>query len=287
MKIKRLLFAALAAAMSLALCACGLSLFGTVYNVDETRTHAPDGIAMISVSDISCSITVQSGGDTISAQLSGTCAGTSGPINLQMEAQDALVSIVVDYPEGTHDTDCTLTITLPAQYEGSLTIKNVSGNINADALTSPLAAIAVDTVSANCTFVGIDVGRIQYTGVSGDLSVDGTVQNGLVFNTTSGNVDIHGLSGNANIGSISGNTQLTFEQAGDITVGTTSGNVQLYLPSETGFSLDFDSVSGKLDSDFSITLDQANKNALSGTVGDGGVRISIATVSGDASIFRR
>ncbi len=287
MKPKYTAFIALMLIASLALGACGLNPLGTTYYVDETRTLALDGITMISVSDVSCPITIIAGEDVVSARLFGTCTGMNGPMTVEMASEGALLSIKVEYPQGVHNNDCTLTVTLPSDYASSLTIHNVSGDMDTSALGNQLSAVAIDTVSGNCTLSGAEVGRMNFNSVSGNLTVNGTVQNGLVFTSTSGNVEATGLRGSADVSSISGDATLTFGQAGDVNFSSTSGNINLYMPAGSAFTLDFDSVSGQFESDFPITLERSSSGALFGTSGNDGAHLSVETISGDAGIFSR
>ena len=63
-------------------------------------------------------------------------------------------------------------------------------------------------------------------------------------------------------------------------LGTTSGDVEIELPRGTGFTLQYDTVSGELESDFAMK----RSGDTSFICGNGGGSIHAETTSGDLSL---
>ena len=67
----------------------------TEYTVDETRETLPEGITRVVISDVSCPITLVSGGDSITARLAGDCTTSGDPLTLEMRTQGGTLTFDV------------------------------------------------------------------------------------------------------------------------------------------------------------------------------------------------
>jgi hypothetical protein len=150
-----------------------------------------------------------------------------------------------------------------------------------------------------------------------DVEVHVRVPAGVRFSasTVSGDVEVEGLSGDVQAHSVSGDvavsTRGTVEAgsvSGDLTVSmgrlpargtlefkTVSGDVEITLPSDAGAELRASTLSGEIDSDFPLEMSGSDRGRgyvrvgqrARGTLGDGGVRVEVETVSGDITVHRR
>ncbi len=162
---------------------------------------------------------------------------------------------------GRHDIrnlhkDLTVLFPQSTQLE-KLKIENVSGDIHSE--------VAVKNFTAS--------------GVSGDIEI-GNVSRSAAIHSVSGNVEVKAGSLNSvKAESVSGDVSLYIGGITSANVNTVSGTVNLFVPENLGFTLTFDTVSGDFYSSLATTQSGDTYTRL-----EGGVAISIDTVSGDVNI---
>ena len=165
---------------------------------------------------------------------------------------------------------------LPKSYENTLKVTTVSGDIMAKELLNE--ANIFDSVSGNIKIDKILFSDVKATMVSGDAIIGlETVREKAVLD----------------INSVSGNIRLDFakplganKNKEDIKVETVSGHVDIYLPDNSSFTVKYESTSGKLSSDFPMTIESSGKFSSSGTVNQGNGQIKVQTVSGKLSLYK-
>lgn len=195
---------------------------------------------------------------------------------------------------------------------GEATAKNVNGDI------------VIDAASANVTVEGTR-GRLRLDTGSGELAVT-DAEGDLSLDTGSGEVtlsrikatrvtvdagsgalradDIEAMTFSADLGS--GSTRISRLKGPDIAIDAGSGSVELELltdidnvkidagsgsvtlriPEGLGASLEVETGSGGIDTDFPLTLTSRSRSHLRATIGDGRGRISIDTGSGGVRLRR-
>ena len=165
-----------------------------------------------------------------------------------------------------------------------------------------LKELKINGLSAEIEVNSIQAEELNLNTVSGDLEAAGcTITESADFDTTSGAVTaevlgalrelcVSTVSGKVSVtaqridtvemGSTSGALRLSVEVAPDrIDMSTVSGAVSLILPEDTGMTLRFDTVSGRLSSELPGETD--GKDSV---FGDGTCACSIETTSGDLRI---
>ena len=125
-----------------------------------------------------------------------------------------------------------------------------------------LDEVKVATVSGGVSAEAFAVKTLEAVTVSGQVRLALTEAEKVKIATTSGAVDLS-LNGNAK----------------DADIATVSGAVKLILPPETGFTVTPVSVSGKFTCGFSTEITNGKH-----TAGDGALKLTLASVSGDLSI---
>lgn len=143
----------------------------------------------------------------------------------------------------------------------------------------------VDVISADFKVSDVRARELKVDAVSGKVEIVGYFQSADV-ETISGKVDFTNLNTSSNkdisMETVSGKTTIQLSALPDnMTISSISGSVKLYLPENDGFTVRFDKVSGKLNSDFATT-----RNGDKYTYKDGGYDINIDTVSGNVNIER-
>jgi hypothetical protein len=140
--------------------------------------------------------------------------------------------------------------------------------------------------------------RFSASTVSGDVDVQGLT----------GDVDAHSVSGDVHVetrgmveaGSVSGDLDIEMgrvPQNGSLEFKSVSGDVQISLPASTGAELRASTLSGDIESDFPLEMSGRDRDRgrfhvevgrrARGTIGNGGVRLEVETVSGDITVRRR
>ncbi|HEX6559265.1 MAG TPA: DUF4097 family beta strand repeat-containing protein [Longimicrobiales bacterium] len=123
------------------------------------------------------------------------------------------------------------------------------------------------------------VGRIEATGLSAD--VDAATVTGDVRVSTTGLVDASSVSGSLRL-------QLgRADWAGTLSFQTVSGDVTLELPGDLNSEVSFNTVSGEFASDWPVTVTTSGSRRVSGTIGSGGRRLHVSTVSGDLELRKQ
>ncbi len=170
---------------------------------------------------------------------------------------DPLSNVMSNFPERK------LTVRLPRSVAENLTTVQLNG-VSADFNVGML------TIKENFTF----------DSTSGNLETDFLTADGAsaALNTVSGDVDLAGSFRQVTGSSTSGDYDLVLQSCpAKLDLGTTSGDVEIELPRGTGFTLQYDTVSGELESDFAMK----RSGDTSFICGNGGGSIHAETTSGD------
>ena len=126
--------------------------------------------------------------------------------------------------------------------------------------------------------------------VSGDILVD-DVRSDVRATSVSGDVEVS-TSGIAEASTVSGSIDVALgsEDWRDLRYNTVSGDITVHLPAGIGTEVEFESLSGELDSDFDMSLDRSDRrwvgSRVRATIGDGSRSLELKTVSGDARLRR-
>lgn len=132
-----------------------------------------------------------------------------------------------------------------------------------------------DTWLEKCGAVNIDV-----EGVSGYINITETNMERIDAETVSGNIEIMGTVKEVSADSVSGTVLLcTGEAPQSADISTVSGDIKFEIPDNKGFYVDFDSVSGKITSEFSLIINNGKQ-----IYGNGERHYDFETVSGNAYI---
>lgn len=121
----------------------------------------------------------------------------------------------------------------------------------------------IDVVSANLTMDNTNVKELDLDTVSGDI---------VVKSSTVEDFDINSVSGSVNL------ITLICPQKGKF--NSVSGSINFELPQNSGYEVEFSTVSGDYNSDEFSTKNSGNTY----TVGDGTAKYKVNTVSGNISI---
>ena len=122
------------------------------------------------------------------------------------------------------------------------------------------------------------IGRVEVTGMTADVMASSVTGNVRV--STTGVAEASSVSGSLNIkmGSMDWN-QLSFN--------TVSGDITIEFPDDLNTAVTMTTISGDLNSDWPITFTTTSERRIRGTIGKGGRRLSLSTISGDVELRKR
>jgi DUF4097 and DUF4098 domain-containing protein YvlB len=173
--------------------------------------------------------------------------------------------------------------------QSEVEVSVVSGNVTIEDAASSVHA---GTVSGDLELIKVS-GRLELSTVSGDLRAR-DVEGDLGAESVSGNVEVRDARVRTLRGSsVSGDITYagTFARDGDYRFNSHSGSILFSLPANAGANLEMETFSGRINSDFPVTLQPGESVGRRGrrmqfTLGAGGTRISAETFSGDITIRR-
>ena len=177
---------------------------------------------------------------------------------------------------------------------GDVTARRLKGHVKADTGSGDVSATELagsficDTGSGACEVTGFDGTELSCDTGSGEVRVRDVKAERLVADTGSGRIrvsaaDVEEFRGDTGSGGI--DAELLGTRLRRVRADTGSGDVALRLPANATFDADADQGSGGLRCGFAdAEAVKSHHKAIGFRRGDGQVRISIDTGSGDASI---
>jgi hypothetical protein len=154
-------------------------------------------------------------------------------------------------------------------------VKSVSGDIQ---LTNAGSDASFDgsTVSGDLTAKGLKVRTLEFTSVSGDVLLDNVETERASLRSVSGTIDYAGA----------------LARNGRYELNSHSGALRVSLAGSTGFTLEANTFSGGLRSDFDLRINEIGRSRgrnrpIRGSFGDGSAMLSLSSFSGDIVVSRR
>jgi DUF4097 and DUF4098 domain-containing protein YvlB len=152
--------------------------------------------------------------------------------------------------------------------------KSVSGNVTVRDIASG-GTLALDSVSGTVVATRVRARSVDAGSVSGNVRVSGVEAPHVAAKTVSGDVEVAGA----------------LARGGRFEFTSHSGDVQLHLPAGSGLDLSADSHSGRIHSDFPITLRSGRSGrslrTIRGVVGDGSTVVIVRSFSGNVTLTRQ
>jgi DUF4097 and DUF4098 domain-containing protein YvlB len=143
-------------------------------------------------------------------------------------------------------------------------------SIDLDVSLPAAVNLTANSVSGDVRVTGIN-GDVDANSVSGDVHLDRLRSTSIRANSVSGDIDVQAdqLSGR-----------------GDLSFHTVSGDVTLELPRSFDADVTMSTVSGSMDSDYKMTMNNGSmsRRNINARIGNGGRRLEFNTVSGDVRL---
>ena len=219
-----------------------------------------------------------------------------------------LFAVAVASPAAAQKETETIDRTLPMPAGGTLRLKTFSGRVKITggsgdqlvvhavrrATRDRLNEIKLEITQAGST-IEVDanhrlVERRNDNVVETDFEITVPARTRLDIKTFSAPVTVIGVHANQNIDGFSSDVTIESNEWGDgidLDVNTFSGDVHLRLPASARGNIDFNSFSGRFDSDLPVTLNSSSRRNFRGALNGGGEGdFRLKTFSGDVSIRR-
>lgn len=142
--------------------------------------------------------------------------------------------------------------------EGSVTVTDVNGRVEASSVNESVTVervtgdLAVQTVNGDLTLVGIRSASVEASTVNGDITYDGTIQNG-----------------------------------GRYELSTHQGDMEVTMPENANATVSVNTFNGSFESDYPVTLTGKNqRRKFSFTIGNGSARVDLESFGGDIRLAR-
>jgi DUF4097 and DUF4098 domain-containing protein YvlB len=275
--------------------------------VEERRPAAPDGTVEI---DCPTGAVRVIGWDKNEVQVTGTLARDAGP--LKIDASERRVKIEVEMANHPEKSRGELEIRVPSKsrlrvesFAGAITVSDVTGDIRAESVQGGIVVTgATGEINAETVNGGVEItgpsryvraeavnGAVTLRGGSGELSAS----------AVSGAVTVSGGSfKRVKLESVSGPVRFEggIEKGGEMGVESVSGKVDVLLPADQGADIEISSFAGDIRYEFNaMTLGRGEAATPSTggrhgehekerrlTIGGGGARVSIETMSGSVLV---
>lgn len=179
---------------------------------------------------------------------------------------------------------------------GSVTLEEIGGAVKAHVVSGRLevskASKGVDceTVSGSLKVQDIK-GNVYLKTVSGGITAE-RIRGSIKANVTSGGINLIDVSEANEVDAKVLSGTITYKGSinrdGRYTLKSHSGSIKMILPSNSGFDLTAKTFSGRINSDFDITVSgKIGKRELTGKVNDGGAVVKLSTFSGSITLSKK
>ncbi len=196
-------------------------------------------------------------------------------------------------------------LTLPRRFWDFVQISTVNGDVDVE-VGLAVGQLSVRTASGDARISDADCQELIFKSASGDLdgsslksgsiqaeTASGDIQMTGVFGsvriiTASGDVDLDGCAQSLRCGSASGEIGVCLEQTPEkLDVSSKSGDCEIVIPDGEGFTLQFSTVSGDLDSEFSLVGPIGARSGEAIYLDGGGRTFRVSSISGDIALRQR
>lgn len=198
-----------------------------------------------------------------------------------------------------------LEVTLPKRFWDFIQISTANGDVDIKPGLE-VGQLSVNTASGDVELHDADCQELVFHSASGDLLAEGVRSRTVTANTSSGDADLTGSFASVEIGTASGDVLLSghtqqlrcSSASGDVEaslseapqrldVSSKSGDCEIAIPGGQGFTLQFSTVSGEIDSDFQLAGPVGKRSGEAIYLDGGGRLFHISSISGDILLRQR
>lgn len=179
---------------------------------------------------------------------------------------------------------------LPEDYDQELDVEIGSGNVNltGESPSKPyvLDKLAIDMSSGKVALKNLSVKEFEHDGSSGHVSIESLTAETSDIDISSGSIFMDQYTGALKADLSSGKLEVGMKELVDfVQIDVSSGSVLLDLPDNADFTLNGESNSGNITSDFPLEIIKQDHRSLEGSYGKGTHLIEIEVSSGNAKVY--
>lgn len=193
-------------------------------------------------------------------------------------------------------------LTLPRRFWDFLQISTVSGDVDVD-MGLEVGQLSIKTASGDAQLNGLEFQELIFKSASGDLdtgdlsgrdvraeSASGDIQltgrfDTVCVNTASGEIELEGGARELRCSTASGDVEVQVDQVPEkLDMSSKSGDCEIAMPGGEGFTLQFSTVSGELDSDFPLVGPIGKRSGEAIYLDGGGRTFRMSSISGDITL---
>ena len=234
----------------------------------------------------------------------------AGLVRIEVEKEGNTLRIKTEYPdEGkiwrkrSLNVSVKYSLVIPAK--ASVKIDSVTGNVDLEKIGG---AVKVNIVTGGIVVKkadkGVDcetvTGKINLQNITGDAFMEtvtgritaSQIKGSIKANVVTGRIELREVSeasvvdGNTVTGTVIYDGKINHD--GRYTLNTHSGRIEMTLPADSGFDLEAETFSGRIESDFDIKVSgKISKKRISGVVNKGGPLVKLSTFSGNVYLKKK
>jgi len=215
------------------------------------------------------------------------CEANPLPRNYDPTPEDMYLDIYLpeNYSENISISLTTGKVEIDSIEVASFTLDTTTGGLEADQINA--AKCSIKTTTGNININKTDTDELGIKGTSSAVNINECIVESAKIETTSGGIALKDCSGSFNIKANSGEVQISYKEFGDqnISIATSSGSIALLLPNTAEFSLEANTSSGKLKSDFAVNTIERKK--MAGQIGTKSNEVVLKSSSGSISVLKK
>jgi len=234
----------------------------------------------------------------------------AGLVKIEVEKEGNTLRIKTEYPdEGkifrrrSLNVSVKYSLMIPAKASvkidsvtGSVDLEKIGGTIKVNLVTGGIVVKTADK-GVDCETV---TGKIELQNITGDVFMEtvtgritaSQIKGSIKANVVTGRIELREVS-EANV--VDGNTVTgsviydgKINRDGRYTLNTHSGRIEMTLPADSGFDLEAETFSGRIESDFEIKMSgKISTKRISGVVNRGGPLVKLSTFSGSVYLKKK
>ena len=288
------------------------------YEEKFAKTESLDRAGKVQIFNISGTIEVKSWGENqvkidavkvSQADSLDKAKENAAQVTIEVTKTGNILRIETKYPDGklrrNNNLNVSVNYVIQVPDRADVKVRNVSGSVDLASLGGPVEVdVTSGTVKVASAAQGADLrtvsGTITATDVTGDAdlkTVSGTIKaerikGSVAAETTSGGIELADITEARSIRAkvLSGYVRYdgTIVAGGRYSLEALSGTIEVRLPASAAFDLEAETFSGKIQTDFPITVSgTVSPKEMRGTVGGGGATLRVKSFSGGVKIIKK
>jgi hypothetical protein len=207
------------------------------------------------------------------------------PRGATLTVRQGVGATTIDNVEGNLSVDVAASRVRASRVRGSLALETGSGGVE---LTDITADVSVESGSGGMSVNGVRGGAMNVELGSGGLRGGSIEVPELAIEVGSGGVQLSKVNANRfrlEAGSGGSDVEL-LGTTENVSIESGSGGIALRMPANMGATVDIESSSGGIQSEFEVKATRFERGELKGTIGSGGGRIRIESGSGRVRLLK-